>query len=199
MKKVIFIPILFACIVLGCSDDPTNTDTTYGDTCTLTQNYDKKVSFITDGFGYNNLLIDCDIREDRPPIDSSDYNFYGLFGENLDGSYYLELGTGTSNGVKVGDEYHHIKIESVVPKSVSGEYDWKGSNLSGSNGITFSKVGYPYGIYHPISGKTLIRFYKNDSTGKMDSIYGAFCGVVQNELGERLNIHDGKFYLTRYQ
>jgi hypothetical protein len=200
MKKAILIPILCAFIVFGCSDDTTNTDTTYGDTCTLTQNYDKKVSFITDGFGYNNLLVDFDVRGHAPaePYDSTDtLIFCSLFSDAQGKSFRYEAVAGSSYGIKLGDEYGPMKLRVVTQKMESGEYSWGSNTDFGKSGVTFLPFANEDGMYAPVSGKTLIRFYLNDSSGKVDSMYGSFCGIVQNYRGERLNIHDGKFCLIR--
>jgi hypothetical protein len=188
--------IVFLSFLTGCSNTPVATSDS--DTCQVVQNFDKKVSFNVDGFGGKNIPVDFNVRSSNLPFDPSDTLLYTTItrGGDQDGSFYYEIRAGMSYNVKIGEDNDYVKLQVIVPKMLSGEYNWDVSSMSGKNGVSFIRVagGVDGGTYRPISGKTLIRFSFSTSDGKVDTVFGSFCGVMKNSFGEQLTVHEGKFF-----
>ena len=112
----------------GCSKSTvTGTNPSSSDTCHLTVNTDKKISFLLDGFGLTNSLVDFAIHGDTDitgnhenRIDTVIYATELVYPE--DSSFYLEQ---RAFFVKIGNIGYEVSLRISVPKIVSGEYIWE--------------------------------------------------------------------------
>ena len=101
--------------------------------------------------------------------------------------------------VKIGNIGYQVSLNiNVVPKIVSGEYIWGSTSKSGKTGVSFVFTNSPPYIfdYKPVSGKTNISFSQKNFQGLPDSVFGSFCGILQNARGDTWTVKDGKFFFT---
>ncbi len=188
--------LLTSVLIASCSTTQ-SPDSSGADTCTLKLNTEKRISMLVDGFGKKNLLIDFDIRVHQPPYDTSDH---AMTFEQLifaDSSYYYEAVSGIIDPVIVGDDGELVVLAVRLPSFHPGTYSWTGTSKAGRNGVVFnlSRQDSSKGVYRPVSGKTMIDYQKKTAFGKPDSLYGSFCGTLQNAVGDKITVHEGKFYL----
>lgn len=194
--------LLFAASVIlftSCSSGTVATSPSTQDLCVLTDNTLQQISFVVDGFGVTNTLVDFHVRAPLAPGDSvlsSDTAIYTtLWSGAPDSGWRCVFQAGGTNVVKIGNGGQPLWLDVTVPQGRDGDYPWTGTSPFGPVGVIISpQSNYDWGAYYPISGHTRIRMRPLEEAPGLYGAYGSFCGVLRNRFGDTLRVTDGRFY-----
>jgi hypothetical protein len=171
--KNILLALVVIVLLVGCSKD-----TPTSPSCTGIVTNDHSTSFKLNG-----ILFD---------LQQAGNSGTRIYNRDFDGSIEYEI-MSVSYSASGPTVYTSLKL---YWKGISsGTYNWGNKSIdSNSYGCTIIIDSLEVGkrsIYRSVSGQTSIKAYTN-----LDSLFGRFCGQVQDSLGNIAEVSDGRFYKT---